>query len=371
MTSFRIGCSALALVCCLSCLSLNYPEDPEDPKETEALARESRPPNTAGGMPVVELALSWSDLTLLAREHRKRGELDQARARLEQAAAQVRPLPPYHARRRAVFGMQARLAMELAAAGEIESADELADELLREAEGAPELGGAALVSLALSVADRREADSRLELYRIALATAQAGTTSRDRMNLASRVAVEGYHQKDFVLARRAIDQAVLDAQHIGPSRKERIASLELYKAHIALAQMDLRTAELSATTANRIFEEISASSSHRGTAEAILAEILAEKGDLEKALIIARGAHARINGEEPIPDHAQRQILASLARVERSAGDVVAARRHFEKALAIPALDLAADVDLIERLTIEVQEIDESTGFSVSPSEPE
>ncbi len=365
MTSFRIGCSALALVCCLSCLSLNYPEDPK------ALARESRPPNTAGGMPVVEPALSWSDLTLLAREHRKRGELDQARARLEQAAAQVRPLPPHHARRRAVFGMQARLATELAAAGELESADELADELLREAEGAPELGGAALVSLALSVADRREPDSRLELYRVALGTAQAGTTSRDRMNLAIRVAVEGYHQKDFVLARRAIDQAVLDAQHIGPSRKERIASLELYKAYVALAQMDLPAAEMSATTANRIFEEISASSSHRGTAEAILAEILAEKGDLEKALIIARGAHARIDGEEPIQDHAQRQILASLARVERSAGDVVAAQRHFEKALAIPALDLAADVDLIERLTIEVQEIDEATAFSSSPSEPE
>jgi tetratricopeptide (TPR) repeat protein len=310
---------------------------------------------TSVAAPVEESVRSWSDLTRLAREHRRRGELDEARERLDQADLQVRPLPPTDARRRTVFGARARLAIELADAGKIESADELADELLADSEAEPELGGAALVSLALSVADRREPESQLAILDIALTTAQAGATSRDRMNLAFQVANIAYRDKNFVLARRAIDQSVSDAQHIGPSKRAQIASLELYRARIALAQADLEAAEASAITANQIFEEISADPSTRGIAEATLAEILAEKGSTEKALMIARGAHARIGGQEPIHDHAQRVILASLARVELSAGESVYAREHFEQALAIPGVDFSADADLVKQLTLELQ----------------
>lgn len=367
-TSFRIGSSALTLVFSLSCISLNYPEDPD----RQPVANTSPDPALAEARaPVIETALSWSDLTRLAREHRQRGELDEARERLDQAAIQVRPLSPTHARRRTVFGMQARLAMRFAATGEIESADELADALLAEAELAPELGGAALVSLALSLADRREPESRLSLLRIALITTQAGAPSRARMTLAVQVADEAHRGKDFALARRAIDQAVIDAKLLGPSMRLRIAALELLKARIALAQLDLEAAEMSATSANRLLEEVSASASNQGVAEATLAEILAKKGDTDMALIIARGAHARIGGEEPIEDHAQRVILASLGRVERSAGDSELARRHFEQALAIPEADSAADVDLVEQLIIELQEFHQGPPPSSSPSAPE
>jgi hypothetical protein len=382
MTSLRLGSSLLALLVSISCSSLSYPEDPKPPREPEPVqeseplqesepVQESEPlqePNalqdpiarpepmeTSVAAPVFEPALSWSDLTRLAREHRRRGELEEARERLDQAALQVRPLPPTDARRRAVFGARARLAIELADAGEIESADELAGELFAESEAGPELGGAALVSLALSVADRREPESQLAILSIAFTTAEAGAISRDRMSLSIRIADTAYRDKDFVLARRAIDRAASDAQHIGPSKRSRIASIELFRARIALAQADLEVAEMSATTANQIFEELSANPSMRGIAEAILAEILAEKGSTERALMIARGAHARIGGQEPIQTHAQRLILASLARVELSAGESVSAREHFEQALAIPAVDFAADNDLVEQLTLELQ----------------
>jgi tetratricopeptide (TPR) repeat protein len=373
MTSFRIGPWLLALMLCLWVASVQASEvsDASDASDAsgeplEAMTR-SEPVETEVETRVVETALSWSDLTRLAREHQKRGELDEALERLTQAALQVGPLPPTHARRRTVFGLQARLAMDLANAGEFESADELADELLAQAESEPELGGAALVELALSVADRRQPEPQLSVLRIALKTAQAGASSRDRMNLAFRVAEEAYREKDLLLARQAIDQAVLDSQHIGPSKRARIASLELYKARVALAQMDLEVAEKSATDANRIFEEISASSSRRGIAEATLAEILATKGETDKALLIAHGAHARIGGEDPIQDHAQRVILTSLGRVERKTGDRASAQAHFEQALAIPAVDFATDIDLVEQLTRELRELNDPGAPSVPP----
>jgi len=374
MTSFRIGSSALALCFCLSCISLNYPDEPNDLSTPDSQPTANATPETAEagvGTAAIEPALTWSELTRLAREHRQRGELDEAGERLAQAAVQVRPLAPTHIRRRTVFGMQARLAMGLAARGEIESADELADELLAEAELEPELGRAALVELALSVADRREPESQLPLLRIALTTAQAGATSRDRMRLAFRVATRAYREEDFDLARRAIDQSVADAQHLGPSKKTRIASLELFKSRIALAQPDLKAAEKSAATAIRILEEISSRSEKLGVAEGTLAEIVGKRGDTERALTIAHDAHARFVGEEPIRDHAQRLILASLARVERSAGDSVSARRHFEQALAIPPVDSIDDIELVERLTIELQKLDQAREPSFPPYAPE
>lgn len=368
MTSPRIRFSFLLLPFCVSCLSLNYPIDPNQTSSANARAESSA---LEALLPQTEVALSWSDLTRLAREHRQRGELEEAGERLDQAALQVELLPPTHARRRTVFGMRARLAIALAEAGEIEAADELADTLFAEADTAPDLGGAALISLALSVADRRPQESQLRLLRIALTTAQAGTTSRSRMKLALRVAETAY-AKDLELARRAIDQAVLDAEHTGPSRRARIASLELFKSRIALAQSDLETAESSAIRANRLFDQISASPSERGIAEATLAEILAEKGDIDKALAIARSAYARIDGATPLEAHAERVILVAQARVRRSVGDSASARQHYERALEIAGLDTAADKDLVRRITQELQDLDRSTTSSSSeaPIEP-
>jgi hypothetical protein len=254
--------------------------------------------------------------------------------------------------------MQARLAIDLADAGEIGSADELADQLFAEAELEPELGGAGLVSLAVSVADRRPEASRLSYLRIAFTAAQTGTASRNRMDLAFRVADEAYRKKDLTVARRAIDLTLSDAQHIGPTKLNRIASFELYKSRIALEQGDLEAAENSAVRAKQLYEEISANSAQRGVSEAILAEILANQGATKKALVIARRAQARLAGEEPFDDHAKRLILASLARVELSAGESSPARAHFQEALAIPVLDYSWDRDLIDQLTIELRELD-------------
>jgi hypothetical protein len=254
--------------------------------------------------------------------------------------------------------MRARLAIDLADAGETGSADDLADQLFAEVEAEPELGGAGLVSLAVSVADRRPEASRLSYLRIAFTAAQTSTASRDRMQLAFRVAGEAFRNKDLALARLAIDLTLSDAQRIGPTRLNRIASIEFYKARIALAQGDLEAAENSAVTANQLYEETSANSAQRGVGEAVLAEILANRGATEKALVIARGAQARLAGEEPFDDHAKRLILASLARVELSAGESTPARAHFQEALAIPALDHNWDRNLIDQLTIELQELD-------------
>jgi tetratricopeptide (TPR) repeat protein len=357
----------LTLVLVLSCGSLCFAADAEttfpasDPNQlpgTNAASQAAEEEEEDVTIQAFEPALSWSDLTRLAREHRRLGEFDQARERLDQAAVQVQPLSPTHVRRRTVFGMRARLAIDLAAAGETGSADDLADQLFAEAEAEPELGGAGLVSLAVSVADRRPEASRLSYLRIAFTAAQTGTASRDRMELAFRVAGEAYRGKDLTLARRAIDLALSDTQHIGPTKLNRIALIELYKSRIALEQGDLEAAENSAVTANRLYEEISANPAQRGASEAILAEILANQGAIEKALVIARDAQARIAGEEPFDDYAKRLILASLARVELSAGESSSARAHFQEALAIPALDFSWDHHLVEQLTIELRELD-------------
>ena len=97
----------------------------------------------------------------------------------------------------------------------------LADQLITEAEAEPSIGGSALVSLAISVAGRRSADSaaeteengaepasQLSILRVALRTAQAGPANRVRLQLAVSVADQAYHEGDIELARNAIDQAM-------------------------------------------------------------------------------------------------------------------------------------------------------------------
>jgi tetratricopeptide (TPR) repeat protein len=379
-----------SLALCLSCSSLNYPvaepvAEPVADQTADPVADSTAESISGGGLedPLnaeEDEPLTWSDLTRLAREHRQQGELDQARDRLAQAAIQVGDLPPSHAQRRTVFGLRARLAIDFAAEGDLEAADALADELIAEAEETPEVGGSALVALAVSVADRRqeaarengEPESQLELLRIALATAQAGSVGRDRMNLALRVAREAARENEIMLARTAIDQALSDALQVIPANKEKIASIQLEHARIALASGDFDTAKKSATAANRTIDQTDADASTRGIAEATLAEILAETGEAETALIVATGAKARIGSDEKLTPYAQRRILTSLARVESSLGDRRSARTHFEQALSIPGQDLRADSDLVAELIRELDEWDDTernrTELSPEPS---
>jgi tetratricopeptide (TPR) repeat protein len=369
----------ISLALCLSCSSLNYPspEPSPSPEPIEEPMNDAAPEDLLNAQE--DEPLTWSDLTRLAREHRQHGELDQALERLAQAAIQVGDLPPSHAQRRTVFGLRARLAIELAAEGDLETADALADELFAEAEEAPEVGGSALVSLAVSVANRRqqaarengEFESQLHLLRIALETAQTGSINRDRMNLAIRVAVVAARDNEIVLARMAIDQALSDALQLIPANTEKIASIQLEHARIALASGDFDTAKQSATAANQTLDGTAANASTLGIAEAALAEILAETGEAETALIIATGAYARIGGEEKLSPYAGRRILTSLARVESSLGDGRAAQMHFEQALSIPGQDFRADTDLVAEITRELAKWDNTEGKSSEPDSNE
>lgn len=384
----RLVFCLLAPWLCLACIDLNYPE-PVQP-DTAANANVVEAGGSAGGgaapdsmsadtgaaaetsgateaMAAIETGLAWNDLTALAREDRQSGNLDQARENLALAALQLQELPPSSIRRRTVFGLQAWLAMDFAEADRIAEADEFADELFAEAEAEPELGGASLVSLAQSVADRRaaaagDADSpfsRLDLLRIALRTAQAGPANRERLELAAQVAGEAYREDALDLARDAIDQALADSMAISPTRRGEIAEIQVFKARIALAQGDLESAEAAAVAANVIFDAISAGAAQRGAGEALLAEALTRQGDIDRALTVARGAHARLDLGETIDGPTRRQILAALARVERQAGDLEAARAHYEEALAIEASEAAADEKLVAEIAAELQEIAE------------
>jgi len=356
----------LVLAFCVSCTSLNYPEpEPEPGWEEKAVYQ---PPRARAARPVAgeESALAWSDLTRLAREHRQQGEYEEARERLSQAALQVSALPPTNAQRRTVLGMQARLAEDMAERGDIEAADLLADELFEQVEAEPDVGGTALISLALSTAERREAaaleageeDAQLALLRLALDTAERRSTSRDRMELGALVADKAYRGGDLLLARRAIDVAVEDAQRVIPTRKARIAELESERARIALAQGDLVAAASAATTANQLNAEAEVESARQGVGEALLAEILAEQGELERARLIALGAYARVDGDDTITPHDRRRIVAGMARVDRASGEFASARRHFEEALEIEGLDLDGDRNLVRTLAGELQELD-------------
>jgi len=381
MTLFRLFFLSLVLTTSLSCRSLNYPE-PEPAAEAASTsgpgANTSSPsatavPGAAGGLhglPGEDLAsedkaLAWSDLTRLAREHSRRGELIEAEERLDQAAAQVAYLPANHARRRTVFGMQARLASQLAEQGEVERSDEMANQLFDIAEAEPEIGGDALVTLAVSVVARRSqteepfpTEEKLRILRIALSTAQAGSITRQRFQLAFEISQEAQRSGDLELARQAIDQAQADARVLFPSDKSQAASIAIYRSRIALEQNDFDTAEADAIRANRIFEEADAPDGERGIGEITLAQALAGKGDTEMALLVAGTAQARLAAQPPIPGHLRRTILGGLARVEALADDRDSARLHFREALDIPAEDFEADRRLVRELALDLKALD-------------
>lgn len=321
-------------------------------RETPTRARISRRDPDA---PVEETARSWRELAQLSRESVQTGEFERADELLAQAALQLKDRPPTHTQRRTVFGLRARLAHDLAALDETEKADVLTDLLFDEVRAEPELADAALVTLARATATRRGAaareagreESQLPILALAFDASQTGTASRERMELAFEVSGLALREENLDLARRAIDQAVLDAQIIAPADRMQAAALKIYKARIALAQRDLDTAEASAHAAVRIFEQQKADGSNRGVAEATLGQVLAEKGEHERALELGRGAYARLSGEEEIVPHAQRQIRACLARIEWLAGEREAAGSHYREALSVPADGSDRDEDLI------------------------
>ena len=322
-----------------------------------------------------EPARSWRELARMARESAQEGQLERADELLAQAALQLADRKPTNTQRRTVFGMRARLAHDLAALGKPEAADALADQLFSEVRREPALGDTALVTLAqATAARRREAakaegreDSQLPLLELALETARFGTASRDRLNLAFAVSNLALEEGRFDLARDAIDQAVIDAQIIAPADHGQAGALKVYKARIALAQRDLGAAEAAANTAVEAFKTVGADPSSQGVAEATLAQIVAEKGDKDRSLEIARGAYARLSGSDRLVDHARRQIAASLARVELLAGDRDAAGAHYREALAVPADGSDRDAFLIRSVKAALADLETSSAANGAP----
>lgn len=379
--------SAMLAMSMAGCISLNYGDldDPDVTPPPDALFGSDAGPDAGSDAtthPVprgenafegfdpleeaVEPTLGWSDLTRLARDHRRRGEWAEAEQRLDQAATLLSSLPPTHARRRTVFGMQARLAEMMASRGELDRSDTLADRLIRMAEAEPQIGGSALNALALAVADRRSGAMaggddawipRLRVLDIALRSAQSGTANRERMNMASRIAAEALYADELDLARRAVDQAIADARILAPSKLNQIAWLSIQRAQIAAAQNDFVLAEEDAIRSNQLFEKIAADDGHRGFGEATLAEILAKKGETDRALTIALAARARLDAQAQIAHHARRVILGALARVERAHGDLEDARQHYRQALEVPRQDTNSDRFLVRNLRTEYSEL--------------
>lgn len=324
----------------------------------------------------LETARDWRELSRRAREHAQIGEFDEAETLLEQAALQLKDLRPTSTRRRTVFGLRARLAHDLAALGEVERADLLAERLFAEVRAEPALGDTALVTLARATAERRRAaareagrsESQLPLLALAFDASLASPASRERLGLAFEVSGKALRDGELALARRAIDQAIADARITAPADRMQAAALEIYKARIALAARDLDAAEDAARTAVRLFEREAADPSSRGVAEATLGQILAEKGELERALELGRGAYARLEDREALVPHARRQIPACLARIEWLAGEREAASAHYREALAVPADGSERDDNLIADIKAALVELE--TRASASTAAP-
>jgi tetratricopeptide (TPR) repeat protein len=386
MSAPRLTWLPVLLVAVLGCAALNYPEPkpaadataerpagldhPPGPTSSNLDSLDSQSSETAG--------LPWNELTRMARNHAQRGEFVLAEERLDQAAAQLADLPPYSASRRAVFGMQARLAIQLAAQGETARADLLANRLFEIAEAEPEIGGDALIALARSVVARRSEaaargeagfpdEERLRILDIAFTTAAAGPIHRDRLQLSFEIAQQARRLGDLDLANRAIKQAEQDSRTLHPGATVRAATIAVHRARIALARGELEEAAAAATRANRLFEEASADDALRGIAEITLAQVLARQGEIEKAFLVARTAQSRLDAEPPVSDHVRRTILGGLARVEARAGDLEEARRTYQAALEVPSVDAEADQDLVRDLALELRALDSAPPVGTAP----
>lgn len=384
MSAWRLIALGALLSFGTGCAALNYPIEGS---EAAAPATSAPAEEAAGPEAPVLIGLEWGEserslgevgeqewyeLTRLAREDRQLGEIDRARERLDQAALQLAGRPAGNAQRRAVHGMRARLALDFAALQRTDDSAALADALFEEVEAEPAIGGPATIDLALHFANVRAAaaeesglqESQLPLLRIALLASEDGSPSPQRLSLAYRVFQEAMTEGDLQLARRAIDRSLLDARTIYPGDLRQLASINVFRARIARAEGDLATAEASAIAANRLFDEAGADSDSRAVGEATLAVIVAERGDEDRARAILAAADARLQSEAGLNDHSARTVLGESARMERALGNPEAARAFFVRALDLPVVDFAPDVQLVEELTRELAALDSPEGES-------
>ena len=310
-----------------------------------------------------EPALSWSQLTRAGRDHQLQREWEMALQRFEQAEILVSGLSPSHVRRRTVFGMQARLAAALAAAGETERAKALRQRLFDLAEASPAIGGPALVELALEQASEsenglNEAESetaaRLRTLAIALAVAEQGRAQTSRIALARRIAEEALHAGRLGLARRAADLALRDAKILAASQRGALGAHFLSRARIRLAQNEVAGAEEDAEAAADHFEAAEASASFKAIAQAFRSEVLMRRGAMNEALAGLEEAETLV-AERRVQPYAQRAVLAARARISAGLAQPDQARRAYQAALALPPEALAKDRALRRALKQELE----------------
>ena len=335
-------------------------------------------------LPEVEVELNerakpWYELARESRVARQAGDYEEAREALSKASVQLASRPADNAQRRTVHSATARLAMFLATSEQIEKANEVAEDVLAEAEADPLVGGPATVELAYYLAQKRtlEAeesgipDSQLSLLRIALLVSEHEAASNERIMLAYETSQVASREGDHDLARRAIDRAVLDIKTLDPLGLTQLATLKIAKMRIALAQGDLATAEATGAAANRLLDELDATAEVRAIGEATIAHVIAERGDTERARAIALSARSRLSGDPPAGNHGTRTVLGELARLERAAGDLDAARRLYAEALDLPGVDSDLDIDLVGELTQELAVLREEEKANVISAAPD
>ncbi|GEM_PF-2381111 len=335
-------------------------------------------------LPEVEVELNerakpWYELARESRVARQAGDYEEAREALSKASVQLASRPADNAQRRTVHSATARLAMSLATSEQIEKANEVAEEVLAEAEADPLVGGPATVELAYYLAQKRtlEAkesgipDSQLSLLRIALLVSEHEAASNERLMLAYEISQVASREGDHDLARRAIDRAVLDTKTLDPLGLSQLATLKITKMRIALAQGDLATAEATGAAANRLLDEFDAPAGIRAIGEATIAHVIAERGDTERARAIALSARSRLGGDPPVGNHGTLIVLGELARLERAAGDLDAARRLYAEALDLPGVDSDLDIDLVGELTQELAVLREEEKADVISAAPD
>ena len=333
-------------------------------------------------LPEVDVELTergkpWYELALEARVARQAGDYEAAREALSKASAQLASRPADNVQRRTVHSATARLAMLLATSEQSEKANEIAEDVLAEAEADPLVGGPATVELAYYLAQKRTLaakesglpESQLSLLRIALLVSEHEAASNERLTLAYETSQVASREGDYDLARRAIDRAVLDAKTLDPLGLSQLATLKIAKMRIALAQGDLATAEATGAAANRLLDEFDAPAEDRAICEATIARVIAERGDTERARAIALSARSRLGGDPPAGNHGTRIVLGELARLERAAGDFDAAGRLYAEALDLPDVDLDLDTDLVEELTQELAALNEGERADVIPAD--
>jgi hypothetical protein len=326
---------------------------------------------------LTERGKPWYELTREARVARQAGDYEAAREALSKASAQLASRPADNVQRRTVHSATARLAMLLATSEQSEKANEIAEDVLAEAEADPLVGGPATVELAYYLAQKRTLaakesglpESQLPLLRIALLVSEHEAASNERLTLAYDTSQVASREGDYDLARRAIDLAVLDAKTLDPLGLSQLATLKIAKMRIALAQGDLATAEATGAAANRLLDEFDAPAEDRAIGEATIARVIAERGDTERARAIALSARSRLGGDPPAGNHGTRIDLGELARLERAAGDLDAARRLYAEALDLPGVDLDLDIDLVEELTQELAALNEGERADVIPAD--